>query len=79
MVYYHICFIGQEKQIEHKIVNIFLPIIFNICCGFSKEPSQWDGSFDYPQHMLWMKNKKKKESLLHTLIYNPVLNMINAW
>ena len=32
--------IGLDKQIfERKIVNIFLPISFNICFGPSKEPS----------------------------------------
>ena len=25
---------------------------FNICCGRSKEPSLWDGSFEHPKHML---------------------------
>ena len=24
----------------------------------SKEPSHWDGSFEYPQHMFWMRFKK---------------------
>ena len=28
-----------DKIVQHKIVNIFLPIIFNICFGCSKEPS----------------------------------------
>ena len=23
----------------------------NICCGYWKEPSQWDGSFVHPKHM----------------------------
>ena len=41
-----------------KIVNIFLPISFNIRFGCSKEPSQQDGSFEYPQHMFWLRNKK---------------------
>ena len=32
--------IGLDKQkISAKIVNIFLPINFNICFGCSKEPS----------------------------------------
>ena len=39
-------------------MNIFLPIIFNICFGCSKEPSHWDGSFEFPQHMFWLRNKK---------------------
>ena len=30
---------GLEKKIQRKIINIFLPIIFNICFGSSKEPS----------------------------------------
>ena len=42
------------KKIECKIVNIFLPISFNICFGCSKEGC----SFEYPQHMFWLKNKK---------------------
>ena len=41
-----------------KIVIIFLPINLNICFGCSKEPSQWDGSFEYPQHMFCLRNKK---------------------
>ena len=36
--------------------KIFLSISLNICFGCSKEPSHWDGSFEYPQHMLWMGN-----------------------
>ena len=33
-------YIGLDKQIfERKIVNIFLPISFNICFGCSKELS----------------------------------------
>ena len=43
---------------EHKIVNVFLPICFNICIGCSIEPSDWDGSFENPQHMFWLRNKK---------------------
>ena len=43
---------------EHEIVNIFLPISFNICFGCSKEPSQLDGSVEYLQHMIWLRNKK---------------------
>ena len=46
------------KKILSKIVNNFLPIIFSICFGCSKELSHWDGSFEYPQHMFWLRNKK---------------------
>ena len=55
---------GLDKQnVQRKFVNIFLPINFNICFGCSKEPSHWDGSFEYPQHMFWLRNKKIKLSL----------------
>ena len=47
-----------SKHFQGKIVNIFLPIIFSICIGCSKEPSHRDGSFEYPQHMFWLENKK---------------------
>ena len=46
--------IGLDKQkIQRKIVNIFLPIIFSMCFGCSKKPS-----FEYPQHMFWLRSKK---------------------
>ena len=32
--------------------------MFNICFGCSKEPSHWDGSLEYPQHMFLLRNKK---------------------
>ena len=55
---------GLDKQnFQLKIVNIFLPINFNICFGCSKERSHRDGSFEYPQHMFWLRNKKIKFSL----------------
>ena len=59
------------SNFPRKIVNIFLPINFNICFGCSKEPSHWDGSFKYPQHMFWLRNKKIKFSL-RTLNFSPV-------
>ena len=40
---------GLDKQkFLRKIMNIFLPIIFSICFGCSKEPSHRDSSFEYP-------------------------------
>ena len=27
----------------------------------SKEPSHWDGSFEYPQHMFWLRNSAVEE------------------
>ena len=29
--------------------------------GSSKEPSHRDGSFEYPQHMFWLRNKKLED------------------
>ena len=55
------------ENFERKIVNIFLPIWLNICLGCSKEPSHWDGSFEYPQHMFWLRNKTNYFLVVHTL------------
>ena len=41
-----------------------------MCFGCSKEPSHRDVSFEYPQHMFWLRNKKNN-FLLHTLIWGP--------
>ena len=30
----------------------------NICCGYSKEPSHRDGSFEHPKHMFELMDKK---------------------
>ena len=49
---------------------IFLSISINMCFGCSKEPSHWDGSFEYPQHMFWMRNKENNFPI-HTLIWRP--------
>ena len=46
----------EIRGIESRLVNIFLPISFNISFGCSKEPSR-DGSFEYPQHKFWLRNK----------------------
>ena len=55
---HHRLTIKIKKTFDSKIVNIFLSISFNICFGCSKEPSQWDGSLEYQQHMLWLRNMK---------------------
>ena len=55
------CSIGLKN--ESKFVNIFLPINLNICFGCSKELSHLDGSFEYPQHMFWLRNFQLGSSL----------------
>ena len=36
----------------------FLFLNRNICCGYSKEPSKWDGSFGHPKHMFQLMGKE---------------------
>ena len=38
----------------------------------SKEPSHRDGSFEYSQHMFWLKNKKSNVHI-HTVIWRSEL------
>ena len=54
---------GSFEVVEYKTVNIFLSISFSIYFGCSKEPSHWDISFKYPQHMFWLINKNNNFSL----------------
>ena len=50
---------GLDKQnFECKIVNIFIPISFNVCFGCSKEPSYGDVSFECQQQMFWLEIRK---------------------
>ena len=51
--------LGPVKDIfERKNVMISLAINLNMCFGCSKVPSHGDGSFEYTQHMFWLRNKK---------------------
>ena len=59
-----------RKFHQQKNVIIFLPIILNMCFGFSKEQSHWDGSFEYPQHMFWMRNNENGFPI-RSLIWRP--------
>ena len=54
---------GRQIFSVNIILNNFLPICFNICFGCSKELSHRDGSFEYPQHMFWLRNMKVSFSL----------------
>ena len=65
-------FLSDTWQItlEDNISIIFLPSNLNICFGCSKEPSPWDGSFEYLQHMFWLRNKKNSFQLC-TFIWKP--------
>ena len=43
-----------------------------MCFGCSKEPSHRDGSFEYPQHMFWLRNKKKIIFSLGACVIQPL-------
>ena len=53
-------------------MNIFLSISLNMCFECSNKPSHRDGSFEYPQHMFWLRYKKYNFQV-HTLIWGPGL------
>ena len=57
-----------KYNLGHKIDNIFLSTSLNICCGCSKEPSHQDTSFEYPQHIFWLRNKKINFYGNHTIL-----------
>ena len=64
----------KAKKFERKIVINFLPNILNMCFGCSKEPSHREGSFEYPQHMFWLRNKNNDFQLC-TLIWRPASSL----
>ena len=41
---------GPQIRVRNEKLFFLYPIQ-NIHCGYSKEPSQWDGSFEHPKHM----------------------------
>ena len=57
-----------------------------MCFGCSKELSQWDGSFEYPQHMFWLRNKV---SVTHSYLLikllmcifasHPIISKLSYW
>ena len=55
---YHIKMRGPGLKIRVRIGKLFyLFLIQNIYCGYSKERSQWDGSFEYPNTFQLMDKK----------------------
>ena len=49
------CFTGPLRVCNEEIVFLFLN---KTCCGYSKESSQRDRSFEHPKHMLKLMGKK---------------------
>ena len=64
-----------KKNYLREIAIIFLSISLNMCFRCSKEPSHWDCSFEYPQHVFWLRNKKNNFQL-HTFIWGPDLTVV---
>ena len=50
-----------NKAYKGKIVINLYPISINIFFGCSKELSHCDGSFEYPQRMFQLRNKRKND------------------
>ena len=48
----------KNDNFQMKFFDIFLIFAQNIDCGYTLEPPQRGGSNEYPQSMLWSKNKK---------------------
>ena len=59
---------GLKIRLRYQKLS-FLFLNENICCGYSKEWSQWNGSFDYPKHMLQMMSKKLFIILHSTILF----------
>ena len=47
-----------------------------MCIGCSKEPPHWDGSFEYQQHMFWMRNKETNFPI-RTLFWRPAFDIFS--
>ena len=53
-------FRSKIDNFQRKIFDIFLIFAQNIDCGYTLEPPRRGGSNEYPQSMLWSKNKKNR-------------------
>ena len=58
---------GLWLRVGNKKI-IFLFLNQNICCGYSKEPSQWDGCFEHPKHEL--------QIMVKNFFYNFMVNFL---
>ena len=56
-IYWYTHISGLKLTVRNRKI-IFLFFNQNLCCGYSKEPSQWDGSFEQPRHMFKLMDKK---------------------
>ena len=64
----------EAKNPVIKVRNgelFFLFLNQNICCGYPKVPSQWDGSFEHPKHVFKLMDKKINSILLSKISVLP--------
>ena len=59
-------------------MSVFLPINLIVCFRCSKGPSHLDGSFEYPQHMFWVRNEENRFPV-RTLIWRPGYVFFYDW
>ena len=65
---------SQVNFLSKKLI-IFLTISLNMCCGYSKEPSNPGGSLEHSQCTLWLRNNKIDFHSC-TIILRPMKNLV---
>ena len=60
-----LCLQRVKKHSALQIRKKILVVNQNICYGHSKEPSHWEGSFNYLKLMFKLKDKKNKHNFTH--------------
>ena len=68
LCYCEVCTISglSKRECNGKLIFLFLNL--KICCGYSKEPSELDGSFEHPKQMFELLDKKIF-TILHIMTY----------
>ena len=66
---YQESFYPDNQYFDCKMAIIFFSISWNMYVRCSKEPSHLDGSFEYLQHMFWLRNDKT--TFKHALLLEP--------
>ena len=60
----------QAPGLERNWKLFFLFLNENICSGYSKELSRWDGSFEHPKRMFKLIDKKIIATLRKLFLFN---------